>query len=537
MIAWSLRIVRGPLGTLLGAWLLAATGGWAFTIGIAVYAFDRSGAGAVGLVTAARLLPAVLAAPLSGALIDRAGRTAVVVGACVLQAGCIAIAAALVAGHAVLWPIIVTAAISGAVATAPRPALETLLPALASTPDELVRATAAWSGIDNAGFLLGGGAGGASIALLGAGAVISIASGLFAVAAILALGLPRVRATEHDEAEHESSALAEALAGLRALAGAPLLRTAFVLLAAVLLVEGTTDVQLVDLAIGRLRMGMGGPGILYACWGVGGLLGGAALLAVVRRRGYGLALLVGAGVFAIGIGVSGAGGVPVAVLAMLPAGVGFALVEAAVMAIVPRLADDVIAGRVYALAEVLYAGAAGAGALLAPSLIRALGVSGSLAAAGGAVALLALAVSRMLAHLDAGQEVASRVRELLRGVSFLAPLPLPRLERLVRNAEPVSVPAGATIVTAGDVGDEFYVIADGTVDIVEYGRQQGPGSGFGEIALLLDTPRTATVQAATDVNLWTLSRQTFTAAVGAHGDVAELADATIAEHLARPRVR
>jgi MFS family permease len=537
VIGSSLRFVRGPLGSLLGAWLLAATGGWAFTIAVAVYAFGRSGAGAVGLVTAARLLPAVLAAPFSGALIDRAGRTAVVVGACALQAGCIAGVAALVIGHGALGPIIVATAVSGALATAPRPALEALLPALASTPDELVRATAAWSAIDNAGFLLGGGAGGASIALLGAGAVISIAAGLFAVAAFVALGLPRVRATEEDEADAEGSALAEMLAGLRALAGTPLLRTAFVVLGAVVLVEGTTDVQLVDLAIGRLRMGSGGPGILYACWGVGGLLGGAALLAVVRRRGYGLALLIGAGVFAIGIGVSGAGGVAVAVVAMLPAGVGFALIEAGVMAIVPRLADDVIAGRVYALAEVLYAGAAGVGALIAPTLIRALGVSGSLAAAGGAVALLGLAVSRTLGQLDAGQEVASRVRELLRGVSFLAPLPLPRLERLVRNAEPLTVPAGATIITAGELGTEFYVIADGTVDIVEYDRQQGPGSGFGEIALLLDAPRTATVRAATDVSLWTLNRQTFTSAVGAHGDVAELADATIAEHLARPRVR
>jgi MFS family permease len=537
VITSSLRVVRGPLGTLLGAWLLAAAGGWAFTIGIAVYAFDRSGAGAVGLVTAARLFPAVLAAPVSGALIDRAGRTAVVVGACAVQAGCIAVGAALVAAHTVLWPIIVTAAISGAVATAPRPALETLLPALAITPDELVRATAAWSGIDNAAFLLGGGAGGVSIALLGVGAVISIASGLFAVAAILALGLPRVRATEDDEAASESSARTEALAGLRALAGSPLLRTAFVVLAAVLLVEGATDVQLVDLTIGRLRMGNGGPGILYACWGAGGLLGSAALLALVRRRGYGLALLIGSLAFAIGIAVSGASGVAVAVAAMLPAGLGFALIEAAVMALVPRLADDVIAGRVYALAEVLYAGAVGVGALVAPVLIRAVGVSGSLGVVGGAVAALAIAVSGVLVHLDAGQEVASRVRELLRGVSFLAPLPLPRLERLVRNALPVSLPAGATVIAAGEVGTEFYVIADGTVEIVEYGRQQGPGSGFGEIALLLDVPRTATVRAATDVNLWALSRQTFIAAVSAHGDVAELAHATIAEHLARPRVQ
>lgn len=537
MIASTLRLVRGPLGSLLSAWLLAATGGWGFTIAVAVYAFDRSGAGAVGLVTAARLLPAVLVAPLSGALIDRVGRTAIVAGACSVQAGCLGLAAALVAGHGALWPIIVIAAISGAVATAPRPALETLLPALASTPDELVGATAAWSAIDNTGFLLGGGAGGAAVALVGAGAVISIAAGLFAVAALLAVRLPRVRASEEDDPGDEASALADALAGLRAVAAARPLRTAFLLLAAVLLLEGTTDVQLVALAIGPLRMGNGGPGLLYVCWGAGGVLGSAALLALVRRRGYGLALLIGSLVFAIGVGAAGASGVAIALVAMLPAGIGFSLVETAVMALVPRLADDVIAGRVYGLAEVLYAGAAGVGALLAPTLIRSLGVAGSLAAVGGALALLALAVSGELARLDTGQELASRVRELLHGVGFLAPLPLPRLERLVRNARRVSLPAGATVITAGDIGTEFYVIAHGTVDIVEYGRRQGPGSGFGEIALLLDVPRTATVRAATDVDLWTLSRHTFVAAVNAHGDVAQLADATVAEHLGRARVQ
>jgi hypothetical protein len=531
-----LRLARSPLGTLLGAWLLACSGGWAFTISVAVYAFDRSGVGAVGLVTAARLLPAVLTAPLTGTLIDRVGRNAVVVGACAIEAGCMGAAAALVVAHAALWPIIVIAAATAAAGTAPRPALESLMPALASTPDELVRATAAWSAIDNTGFLIGGGAGGVSIALLGAGAVIAIAAGLFAGAAMLALRLPSVRATQDDEAEEETTTLKDMLAGLRALGHAPMLRTAFIVLTGALLIEGTTDVQFVDLAIGRLHLGNGGPGILYACLGAGGVLGSAALLALVRRRGYGLALLSGSFLFAVGVGVSGADGIPLAVLAMLPAGIGFALIEAAVMALVPRLADDVVAGRVYGFAEILYAGAAGVGALLAPTLIRALGVPGSLAAVGGASAALAIIVSASLARLDAGQEVASRVRELLRGVSFLAPLPLPRLERLVRHAQPVEVPAGTVVVSAGEVGDEFYVIEDGSVEIVEYGRRQGPGSGFGEIALLLDVPRTATVRAATEVKLWSLTRPTFIAAVGAHGDTAQLADATIAEHLARPRV-
>lgn len=96
-----------------------------------------------------------------------------------------------------LGPIILVAAISGGAATAPRPALEALMPGLATTPDELVAATAAWSAIDSAGFLLG--AGGAAIAIAGAGAVTALAAALFAVAALLAVRLPWVKATEVDE--------------------------------------------------------------------------------------------------------------------------------------------------------------------------------------------------------------------------------------------------------------------------------------------------------------------------------------------------
>ncbi len=530
------RPPRGPLAKLLTAWLCAGTGGWAFMIAAAVYAFDRSGAGAVGLVTAARLLPAVVAAPLTGTLIDRLGRATVVAGACAVQAVCLGGAAGLMSAHSVLWPIILLAAASSAAATAPRPALEALMPALASTPDELVRATAAWSATDNTGFLLGGGAGGMALALIGASAVTAVAAALFAGAAVLALSLPWVKATEADEPEEEEGGLGEALAGLRALGQAPLLRTAFLLLAGLTLIEGTTDVQLVVLSISHLGMGNGGPGQLYAVWGGGGVLGSATLLALVRRRGYGLALLVGALVFAVGVGVAGADGAALALVAMLPAGIGFALVETAVMALVPRLADDVVAGRVYALTEVVYAGGAGVGALIAPALINAFGASTSLAVVGAAYAALAIGVSRVLAKLDLGQEEASRVRELLRGISFLAPLPLPRLERLVRRAEPVAVAAGATVIAAGEPGHEFYAIADGEVEIVEYGRTQGPGSGFGEIALLADVPRTATVRALSDLRLWSLDRGTFVAAVNSHGDVAGLAGATIAEHLERPQV-
>lgn len=531
------RLTSGPLAIVLAAWLFVCTGGWAFTVVLSVYAFDRSGAGAVGAVAAARLLPGVLVAPLTGGLVDRIDRARVVVGACLLQAALFGVGAGLVLSRASIVPIVALAATGSFAATAARPALEALMPALARTPDELTRATAGWSAIDNGGFLLGGGAGGVLIAALGAGQVAAISAGLVALAGLLALRLPSVMATALDEPdEEEDEGFKGALAGLRAVARSPMLRSPYALFAGVLLLEGTTDVQLVVLAIGKLRMGNGGPGTLYAVWGAGGVAGSAVVLWLVRRRGYGLALAVGSGAFAAGLALAGVDGIAVAIAAMVPAGLGFALVETGVMAIVPRLADDAIVGRVYALSEILYAGAGGVGAVIAPALIVAFGVADSLIVVGavfGAAALLAL---RTLSRLDTGQLEAGRLRELLRGVSFLAELPLPRLERLVRGARELTVPAGATVVARGEQGEDFFVIADGTAEIVEYGRNQGPGTGFGEIALLHDVPRTATVRAVTDLRLWALTRKAFIAAVTAHGEATRLVSAIIAEHLSHPSV-
>ncbi len=201
------------------------------------------------------------------------------------------------------------------------------------------------------------------------------------------------------------------------------------------------------------------------------------------------------------------------------------------MALVPRLSDDAVIGRVYALSEFLYAGAAGIGALVAPVLISALGAGGSLVAVGLAFGVCGALAWRACVQLDAQQEVAGRVRELLRQIRFLAPLPLPELERLVRSARPVTVMAGSDVIRAGERGEEFYVIESGVAEIVEAGVHQGPGAGFGEIALLREVPRTATVRALSDLHLWVIVRSAFVAAVTAHGDASRLADIVVAEHL------
>src|SRR5450759_346936 len=86
------------------------------------------------------------------------------------------------------------------------------------------------------------------------------------------------------------------------------------------------------------------------------------------------------------------------------------------------------------------------------------------------------------------------------------------LQLVARRAEDVRVAAGATIVNEGDDGNEFFVILDGAASVSRQGRKiatLGPGSGFGELALLENAPRNATVVADTDMELVVLGQREF----------------------------
>ena len=517
------------LWRVLGSWCLFSSAQWMFMVATGVAAYQLDGAGAVGVVAVARLVPALLAAPVAGQFVDRFDRSRVVAVSCVMTSLAFAAGAIVVAdGARLTWLVAATVAVS-ALGSPPRPALEALLPALARTPGDLVRATALWTAGDSAGFLLGAGAGGILLALVGSSAVMACSAVLAALTAVLALGLPSILASDSETDGDDSGVLA----GVRVVASTPSLHAPFVLLAGLMILEGATDVQLVALAIDQLDLGNGGPGLLYLVWGVGGLCGSAVLLRIVRRTGYGRALLIGALVFGLLVAVTGVSGAVVAVLVMLPIGAGFALVEGGVMGVVPRVADDAVIGRVYGVAELLYSGAAAVGAALAPALIAWYGVGGSLVAVGLGYAALALAMLRWCTRLDRGQQTATRVRDLLHDVPFLRPLPLPQLERLVRSARPVVVSPEADVVTAGETGEEFYVVDSGELDVVEFGRVLGPGDGFGEIALLRDVRRTATIRARTVSHLWAVGRGPFLAALGTSPDALATASGTVEEHLRR----
>ena len=101
------------------------------------------------------------------------------------------------------------------------------------------------------------------------------------------------------------------------------------------------------------------------------------------------------------------------------------------------------------------------------------------------------------------------------------------MELLASRLVPVEVVAGTEIIRQGDPGDRFYIVAEGEVAVSKDGRpvvSLEQGDFFGEIALLRDVRRTATVTAHTDVRLYALERDDFLEAVTGHPLSKEAAD-------------
>jgi len=99
----------------------------------------------------------------------------------------------------------------------------------------------------------------------------------------------------------------------------------------------------------------------------------------------------------------------------------------------------------------------------------------------------------------------------------------------------VSVAAGEVVIRAGEPGDRFYMIVDGELEVVAERLHVTARAGdhFGEIALLRDVPRTATVRAVLDSHLYALDRSDFLAAVTGHSGVRAAGETVAAERLAR----
>lgn len=157
-----------------------------------------------------------------------------------------------------------------------------------------------------------------------------------------------------------------------------------------------------------------------------------------------------------------------------------------------------------------------AGAVVTPLLIAVVGTSGAFVVVGLLLPMLSLVIMPGLRRVDARSVVSPEDVSRLQRVPFLAILPPLMVERLAKEQTRHVVPAGAWLVRQGDRGDAFYVIESGRLEVTQQDsvlRELGPGDWFGELALLRDVPRTASVRALTEVSVMALERGPFLSAV------------------------
>jgi len=300
------------------------------------------------------------------------------------------------------------------------------------------------------------------------------------------------------------------------------------------LVNGAFGVLIAVAAFDLLDLGPSAVGYLNAAVGVGGIIGGLVSLALVGHRR--LATTFGIAVAGTGGPLLLLGGVPSTGVALTAfALIGFAniICDVSGFTILQRGTPSEVLARVFGVLHSLIYAAVAVGAVLAPVLVHAFGARWTLVVVGSLLPILAVLTHASLTRLDRAPS-DPRGLELLSGIPIFAPLSPPVLEPLAAALAPVSFPAGEEIIREGDHGDRFYVVSSGEVEVLADGRpprREGEGSYFGEIALLRDVPRTATVRAATDVELYALDRDDFLPAVTGHSGSVQAAESVIGSRL------
>lgn len=524
------------------AWTAITLADFVQLVAITVFAYEAGGASAVGLAAVVRVLPSVVLAPLAGTAADRYPRERVILVAAVVATIGAALTTASVAADAPAGLVYVLGAFVGSCDGAVRPAQAALLPSLSPTPEDLTAANALATTVESVGIFAGPAIGALLLAVVGIDATLAATVVLFAAGAALIAGVEAPRDAHADPHSVQSASveglMRSLLGGLSALRHDGQARLVVALFASQTLVNGALNVFLVVVAV-DLGLGADGVGVLLAAIGVGGVLG--AFVSGGLSSGRGLAAGVSLGIFLWGlpIVVMGLWGATAPTLAVLVAlGVGNTIADVAGVTLLQRIVPDEVLARVLGVLESVAIGTFGLGALLAPPLLDALGTEAALAATGGALAMVAVLSWRPLAGIEARVPSSLREVDLLRATAIFAPLDGATLDRLASQLEPVRLAPGKTLFEQGDQGDRFYIIATGEVEVLVDGRPvalERPGEGLGEIALLRDVPRTATVRAKSESELYALRREPFLAALTAHPASDAAARGLAASRLAQTR--
>ena len=429
-------------------------------------------------------------------------RTVLLVGDLVRTVLMFALAAA-VAAQSPIVVVIALTAVSSIAGAAERPAAMALLPRLVGE-SRIGPANALLHTVQELGVVVGPAIGAILLTVAATWVAFVVNAFTFVISAVLVSLLrrrPSAAATVEDAGA--SSQLKE---GFATVWRTPFVVPLFVIVAMVELTYGAQTVQLVLYAEQSLGLGAAGYGYLLAATGLGGLLSvlvnaRLSTSSKVSRIAVGTAALF----CATQLVYARSDAVAVAVVVTVLGGIGLVACEVVTETTLARVVPADLLGRVMGLYDSMSVAAMVAGAVIAPILIGQTSLTTSLTVMGVAAVVVTVLSLAGLRGLDAisrrrAEVLASRVA-VIEKVPLAQDAPQIVLEELAAAAQICPLPPGVDIVVQGAPAHAFYIVVEGEVVVHRDGSEVirlGPGEWFGEVGLLDNVPRNATVTTSVD---------------------------------------
>lgn len=516
-------------------WMAVNAGQWAYLVTNLVVAYDAGGAAATGLLGVASFVAPTVVSPFAGIPAARWRPERVLATVTALRVLAVALTVGLIAfdgPFVLLVPLVLVESGAGAIGRSLQIGLQ---PLLARSPAELVAANVAAGTAEGLGTFAGPALSGVLLTLVGPlGSYLGVlALYALAVAALAGMQVPPTRRGR------VPSVRRELVAGIRAVGRTPSTLLVLSGLDIQAGVRGALLVLTVVAAIELFGMGDAGVGALNAAFGAGGVAGaiGAVTLAGQARLAPWFAVaLAGWGLPIVFLGLITSPALAIGL--MLIIGASNAILDVAGFTLLQRTTPNADRIAVMGLLISIAGATMAIGGFVAPILVDRLGIEGALVATGLVLPILAVVTWPGVRNADRAAVVDTARVTRIRADPLFAPLSMAVIEQLSDQLVPTSFEPGDALIQEGDAGDRYYLIQRGRVVVTQGGqpvREQGPGDSFGEIALLRDVPRTASVRALEPVETLTLSRDDFLGTLCGQTASRRIADAIVMERvLTRP---
>jgi MFS family permease len=517
-------------------------GDWLYLVALLVVVYrESSDPFLLGVIGGARIIPYVLLSVPAGIVVDRYDRRLVLIVTDLIRGVAMI---GLAANTFLDGPVLLTVALAifaTCFAVFFRPSMGAYLPSLVRDEAELGPANSVYATLSEITFIIGPAVGGLIIAAtdLGWAFVINAVSFLAPVVILWTLPPNNPRAAKSgaqavgdgepgEAADGGADGASDGGAADGGAAGVPV-RTILRPVAGLAIFDvvtgflwGGLSVALVIFAVDRLGAGEDATGFLWAAIGVGGVFGAVASSSIILRPNLGPVLLLGAIVLSVGFVFLGmVESVPLALVALGVVAAGALLAQVVGETVLQRVVPDAIRGRTLGTLQTLSTLTYAAGSFAVPVLMVGIGAQAILTV--GGIAIMAAAIGTFVLvgpHFQRGAatEAAAAALGRVARLPLFAGVPPAALEVAVTRLVPVPVTAGTVVIREGDPSDRFYIIESGrfSVDQLDAGtrlqrrlRVMGPDEVFGELGLMHNAPRSATVTAETDGRLLALDGPDF----------------------------